>query len=295
MICDILKNLREEKGLSRQQVADMLGVSKRTIESYEYGNREPNIEMICKFADFYEVSVDYLFGRTCSAESIITEKEKELLTAYKNSNMKNAIDILLKSSSQSESTETTQSENQASQNSEPKLGGELGGTSNPTIGGRLITCLSNIKEKLSCVISTNKNFSNIKKDLSDIVSAYKNPKQIKKPSVLCKDQRGLINYACSVLCFTLIHAFLLHFGCYSIALAVPVMNNTLSGLYHFSRSKRFKSIIWDILLILPHFIFGTILIVSQNESAILIAKIFEYLVTDLFVLYNALDDDMSKS
>ena len=193
------------------------------------------------------------------------------------------------------SNKTTQSENQISQDSDQNFENELSENSNSTIGNALKDCLSNIKEKLSCVISTNKNFSNIKKDLSDIVSAYKNPKQIKKPSVLCKDQRGLINYACSVLCFTLIHAFLLHFGCYSIALAVPVMNSTLSGLYHFSRSKRFKNIIWDILLILPHFIFGTILIVSQNESAILIAKIFEYLVTDLFVLYNALDDDMSKS
>lgn len=193
------------------------------------------------------------------------------------------------------SNKTTQSENQISQDSDQNFENELSENSNSTIGNAFKDCLSNIKEKLSCVISTNNNFSNIKKDLSDIVSAYKNPKQIKKPSVLCKDQRGLINYACFVLCFTLIHAFLLHFGCYSIALAVPVMTNTLSGLYHFSRSKKFKSIIWDILLILPHFIFGTILIVSQNESAILIAKIFEYLVTDLFVLYNALDDDMSKS
>lgn len=211
----------------------------------------------------------------------------------------NALDCDLKieliPNTKTKSNKTTQSENQISQDSDQNFENELSENSNSTIGNALKDCLSNIKEKLSCVISTNKNFSNIKKDLSDIVSAYKNPKQIKKPSVLCKDQRGLINYACSVLCFTLIHAFLLHFGCYSIALAVPIMTNTLSGLYHFSRSKRFKNIIWDILLILPHFIFGTILIVSQNESAILIAKIFEYLVTDLFVLYNALDDDMSKS
>lgn len=277
MICDILKNLREEKGLSRQQVADMLGISKRTIESYEYGNREPNIEMICKLADFYEVSIDCLLGRTgcqnvTDDESIITEEEEELLTAYQNSEMKEAVNKLL----------NITPEPKIKENSELKSGEQ-------DVSGIFSKSSSKHRKRRPAY------FSNIKRDLSNIVSAYKNPKQIKKPSVLCKDQRGLINYACSVLCFTLIHAFLLHFGCYSIALAVPVMNNTLSGLYHFLRSKRFKSIIWDILLILPHFIFGTILIVSQNESAILIAKIFEYLVTDLFVLYNALDDDMSKS
>ena len=63
MICDILKDLREKKKLSRQQVADMLGISKRTLESYEYGKREPNIEMINKFADFYGVTTDFLLGR----------------------------------------------------------------------------------------------------------------------------------------------------------------------------------------------------------------------------------------
>ena len=63
MICDILKDLREKKKLSREQVADMLGISKRTLESYEYGKREPNIEMINKFADFYGVTTDFLLGR----------------------------------------------------------------------------------------------------------------------------------------------------------------------------------------------------------------------------------------
>lgn len=62
MICDKLKALRENKKMSRQQVADTLGISKRTLESYEYGQREPNIDMINKFADFYSVTTDYLLG-----------------------------------------------------------------------------------------------------------------------------------------------------------------------------------------------------------------------------------------
>lgn len=70
MICDKLKALREKKKLSRQQVADTLGISKRTLESYEYGQREPNIDMINKFADFYSVSADYLLGRTSNPDTL---------------------------------------------------------------------------------------------------------------------------------------------------------------------------------------------------------------------------------
>lgn len=274
---DIIKELRKKHGYTVEQVSAGANIPKSVYPKYESGILNAGVPVLIKLADFYEVSVDYLLGRTgcqnvTDDESIITEEEEELLTAYQNSEMKEAVNKLL----------NITPEPKIKENSELKSGEQ-------DVSGIFSKSSSKHRKRRPAY------FSNIKRDLSNIVSAYKNPKQIKKPSVLCKDQRGLINYACSVLCFTLIHAFLLHFGCYSIALAVPVMNNTLSGLYHFSRSKRFKSIIWDILLILPHFIFGTILIVSQNESAILIAKIFEYLVTDLFVLYNALDDDMSKS
>lgn len=58
-----LKKLRESKGLTRQQVADALNIKKRALETYEYGNSDPNIELINKFANFYGVTTDYLLGR----------------------------------------------------------------------------------------------------------------------------------------------------------------------------------------------------------------------------------------
>ncbi len=58
-----LKELRKQKGLSQEQVANALGISMRAYQNYEYGQREPNIEMINKLADFYEVTTDYLLGR----------------------------------------------------------------------------------------------------------------------------------------------------------------------------------------------------------------------------------------
>ncbi len=57
-----IKELRKQKGLSQEQVANSLGISMREYQNYEYGQREPNIEMINKLADFYHVSTDYLLG-----------------------------------------------------------------------------------------------------------------------------------------------------------------------------------------------------------------------------------------
>lgn len=58
-----LKELRKAKGLSQEQAAKALNITLRAYQNYEYGQREPNIEMINKLADFYGVTTDYLLGR----------------------------------------------------------------------------------------------------------------------------------------------------------------------------------------------------------------------------------------
>ena len=55
--------------------------------------------MLCKLADFYGVSIDYLFGRAGSKEPILTERDKAFLKAYEGSPMRDAIDTLLNISS----------------------------------------------------------------------------------------------------------------------------------------------------------------------------------------------------
>lgn len=58
-----LKELRIEKGFSRQQLADRLFVSVRLISYWENGLRECDFEMLIKIADLLDVSIDYLIGR----------------------------------------------------------------------------------------------------------------------------------------------------------------------------------------------------------------------------------------
>ena len=63
MIGERLKELRNKKGLTISKSAEIFGVAVRTYSSYESEEREPNITMMNKMADFYEVTVDYLLGR----------------------------------------------------------------------------------------------------------------------------------------------------------------------------------------------------------------------------------------
>ena len=66
MLSNTLKKLREQHKLSQAKVSELLKIPKSTYVTYEYGTREPNIEMIKKLADFYHVTTDYLLGRESS-------------------------------------------------------------------------------------------------------------------------------------------------------------------------------------------------------------------------------------
>ncbi len=63
MLAAQMKKLRTQKGLTQQQLADYLHVSKGTVGMWETGRREPDIAVLSQLADFYQVSVDYLIGR----------------------------------------------------------------------------------------------------------------------------------------------------------------------------------------------------------------------------------------
>lgn len=59
-----LKELRKKKGISQQRLATDLNTTQNTISRYETGEREPGIDDLTKIADYFNVSIDYLLGRT---------------------------------------------------------------------------------------------------------------------------------------------------------------------------------------------------------------------------------------
>ena len=60
----ILTLLRKERGLSQKSVANSLGISQALLSHYEKGVRECGLNFVVKCADFYQVSCDYLLGRS---------------------------------------------------------------------------------------------------------------------------------------------------------------------------------------------------------------------------------------
>ena len=60
--------LRHERGISQRQAAETLGISQALLSHYENGVREPGLNFVVKACDFYNVSADFLLGRTLSRD-----------------------------------------------------------------------------------------------------------------------------------------------------------------------------------------------------------------------------------
>ncbi len=59
-----LRRVRMEKRKKQREVADCLDLQLRSYQTYEQGKNEPNIEKLILMANFFDVSLDYLMGRT---------------------------------------------------------------------------------------------------------------------------------------------------------------------------------------------------------------------------------------
>ena len=57
-----LLELRKEKGLKQDEVAQAVGITRASLSYYEKGERSVDIEVLYKLSNYYNVSIDYLFG-----------------------------------------------------------------------------------------------------------------------------------------------------------------------------------------------------------------------------------------
>ncbi len=78
MLKKILKNEREKRNLSQKELSQIINVSQQTIGSWETGRTEPNSEALHQLADFFNISVDYLLGRSTSKHNILPESEQTI-------------------------------------------------------------------------------------------------------------------------------------------------------------------------------------------------------------------------
>lgn len=59
-----LRKLKERKGVSYQTLADLCGLSRETVRKYVRGERRPSVQNLNALADYFDVSIDYLLGRS---------------------------------------------------------------------------------------------------------------------------------------------------------------------------------------------------------------------------------------
>jgi transcriptional regulator with XRE-family HTH domain len=64
ILANRLKECRKEAGYTQNQVAIYCDITEKTYQNYELMTREPKLEILIRIADLYNVSLDYLAGRT---------------------------------------------------------------------------------------------------------------------------------------------------------------------------------------------------------------------------------------
>lgn len=97
MVGDILKVLREEKRITQDDIALLLNIKRQTYSSYERNKSLPDVNTLSKLADYFNVSTDYLLGRTevknyedfkgliinTNKNQILLDDELNLLNSYR--------------------------------------------------------------------------------------------------------------------------------------------------------------------------------------------------------------------
>lgn len=70
-----LKEIRTEKEKTQQEIANYLGITRPAYTAYESGNRQPDYETLQRLADFFNVTTDFLLGRTDTRNETTPEQK----------------------------------------------------------------------------------------------------------------------------------------------------------------------------------------------------------------------------
>lgn len=68
VLADRLKQCRAEKGFTQREVAIYCDITEKAYQNYELMTREPKVEVLLRIAEVFQVSLDYLVGRTDKKE-----------------------------------------------------------------------------------------------------------------------------------------------------------------------------------------------------------------------------------
>lgn len=77
-ISDKLRTLRENGKLSQEKMAALVGMKQSSINRYENNQSDPSFETLLRYADYFDVSLDYIFGRTDKPQGKLYECQPKL-------------------------------------------------------------------------------------------------------------------------------------------------------------------------------------------------------------------------
>lgn len=75
--------LREKSGLTQKELSTKLGIARTTYAGYELGTSEPDNDTLQKIANFYDVSIDFMFGREKKTWSFPDELTEKALSEFR--------------------------------------------------------------------------------------------------------------------------------------------------------------------------------------------------------------------
>lgn len=74
-----IAELREKRGLTQEELSNMLDITRASLSHYEKNRRKPDFETLTRLADTFHVSVDYLLGRTNNPDMVLDEDVRGLV------------------------------------------------------------------------------------------------------------------------------------------------------------------------------------------------------------------------
>jgi transcriptional regulator with XRE-family HTH domain len=80
-VTERLRELRKSLNVSQDKLAKLLGISQSAVNRYEQGQAEPPQKVLLRYADYFDVSMDYIFGRCNKPQGKLYKNEPEILKA----------------------------------------------------------------------------------------------------------------------------------------------------------------------------------------------------------------------
>ena len=85
-IAQRLKSLRDSVTLSQAKIATLMGATQASVNRYENGQTSPPLKVLLWYADFFDVSMDYIFARTKQPEGKLYENKPNVIEAITQGN-----------------------------------------------------------------------------------------------------------------------------------------------------------------------------------------------------------------